>query len=92
MPSDKRNSITAKATGLIFALLDVASSQDVPFLPTAAAPMFASWFNQSLPLFSFVLHSFLPYRIGAVAPHRGFMEDLVTAVSVSHAILCSVEC
>ena len=31
MPSDKSNSITTKATGLIFALFDVASSQDVPF-------------------------------------------------------------
>jgi len=31
MPSDKRNSIMAKATGLIFSLFDVASSQEVPF-------------------------------------------------------------
>jgi len=31
------------------------------FLPTAAAPMLASWFYQSLPLFSFV---FLPNRVG----------------------------
>jgi len=31
MPSDKRNSITAKAMGLIFLLLDIASSKDVPF-------------------------------------------------------------
>ena len=31
MPSDKRNSITAKATGLIFSLFDVASAQEVPF-------------------------------------------------------------
>ena len=83
MPSVKHISEMAKATGLIFSLIFVALSQDVP----AAAPMLASWFNQSLPLFSFVLHSFLLYRIGAVAP-----QDLVTAVSVSHAILCSVEC
>ena len=27
MPSDKRNSITAKATGLIFSLFDVASAR-----------------------------------------------------------------
>ena len=26
--------------------------------------MLASWFYQSLPLFSFVLHSFLPYHVG----------------------------
>jgi len=31
MPSDKRYSKTAKATGLIFALFDVALSIDVPF-------------------------------------------------------------
>ena len=28
MPSDKRNSITAKATGLIFSLFDIASARD----------------------------------------------------------------
>ena len=31
MPSDKRNSIMAKATGLIFSLFDVTSAQQVPF-------------------------------------------------------------
>ena len=31
MPSDKRNSITAKAKGLIFSLFDIASAQQVPF-------------------------------------------------------------
>ena len=31
MPSDKRNLITAKATGLIFSLFDVASARQVPF-------------------------------------------------------------
>ena len=31
MPSEKRNSITAKATGLIFSLFDVASARQVPF-------------------------------------------------------------
>ena len=31
MPSDKCNSITAKTTGLIFSLFDVASAQEVPF-------------------------------------------------------------
>ena len=30
MHSDKRNSITAKATGLIFSLFDIASAQQVP--------------------------------------------------------------
>ena len=31
MPSDKRNSVTAKATGLIFSLFDVASAREVRF-------------------------------------------------------------
>ena len=31
MSSDKRNSITAKATCLIFSLFDVASARQVPF-------------------------------------------------------------
>jgi len=31
MPSDQRNSITAKAMGLIFSLFDVASAREVPF-------------------------------------------------------------
>jgi len=31
MPSDQCNSITAKATGLIFSLFDVASAREVPF-------------------------------------------------------------
>jgi len=31
MLSNKRNSITAKAMGLIFSLFDVASARDVPF-------------------------------------------------------------
>ena len=30
------------------------------FSPTAAAPVLTSWVYQNLPLFSFVLHSFLP--------------------------------
>ena len=31
MPSDKHNSIMAKAMGLIFSLFDVALAQEVPF-------------------------------------------------------------
>jgi len=31
MPSDKRNSITAKAMDLVFLLFDITSSLDVPF-------------------------------------------------------------
>ena len=31
MPSDKHNSIMAKAMGLIFSLFDITSAQEVPF-------------------------------------------------------------
>ena len=31
MPSDKRNSTMAKATGLIFSLFNVTSAREVPF-------------------------------------------------------------
>jgi len=31
MPSDQHNLITAKAMGLIYSLLDVTSTQEVPF-------------------------------------------------------------
>ena len=31
MPSDQRNSITAKATGLIFSLFNIASAREVHF-------------------------------------------------------------
>ena len=31
MPSDKHNSITAKATGFIFSLFDITSAREVPF-------------------------------------------------------------
>ena len=59
MHSEKRVSITAKAMSLIFALLNVTLSSDVPFNQPAAVPKLASWFYQSLSLFSFVLHSIL---------------------------------
>ena len=59
--SYKCNSIMAITTGLISSLFNVTLSVD---LPTAAAPTLASWFYQSLPLFSIVLHSFLHYCVG----------------------------
>ena len=48
------NSITAKAMGLVSSLFNIASSLRHVFSPTTATPMLASWFYQSLPLFSFV--------------------------------------
>ena len=63
MPSAKHNSITTKAMGLIFALFYIASIHPKMCLSViaTAAPVLALW---SLPLFSFVLHSFLHCRAG----------------------------
>ena len=44
MPSDQRNSITVKATGLIFSLFDVASAREVPF----GIPLYAQHILQGL--------------------------------------------
>ena len=59
MPSDKRNLIMAVPTGLISLLLNFS----LHLFTTAAAPTLASWFYQSLPLFSFVLHLFLHHHV-----------------------------
>ena len=59
----KRSSITAKVMGLIYAVQCHFIMRHV-FLPTLATPILASCFYQSLPLISFVLHSFLRYYIG----------------------------
>ena len=64
MPSDKCRLIMAKARGLFSSLFNVSLSGDVPFLPTTAAPVHASWLYQSLPLLSFELHSFIHCRVG----------------------------
>jgi len=66
------------------------------FLPTAAAPMLSSWFYQSLPLFSFVLHSFLPYNIDDDLVHTcyGFVAWLgkhMQSWGSFYTILC-LEC
>ena len=50
MPSDKHNSITAKATGLIFSLFDVASARQVPF----GIPQYVQCLFMDLPVSSFV--------------------------------------
>ena len=61
MPSDKRNSITTRAIGLISSLFNVTSSRDVPF----ANHCNSNAHIMVLPnLLSFVLDSFLHYRVG----------------------------
>ena len=52
MPSDKRNSVTAKATGLIFSLFNVASAREVPFWHTTVCAMLSSGTYQCPPLCS----------------------------------------
>jgi len=50
MPLDQRNSITAKATGLIFSLFEIASAREVPF----GIPQYVQCILQGLTI---VLHS-----------------------------------
>ena len=62
-------------------------------MPTAAAPMLASWFYQSLPLFSFVVHSFLHYCVDDDLRYAryGFSvrpDKYRTRSDSSNAILC----
>jgi len=54
----------AKTTGLIFFTAQRRFIWKRAFSPTAAAPVLASWFYQSLPLFSFELHSFIDCCVG----------------------------
>jgi len=47
MPSDKRNSIMAQATGLISSLFNVASSGDVPFCQSQRLQRFYHGFTEA---------------------------------------------
>ena len=51
MPSDKRNSMTAKATGLIFSLFGVAFGPRDAFWNTAVRTMHSLWTYQCPPLY-----------------------------------------
>ena len=57
MPSDKGNSISAKATGLIFSLFDVASAREVPFGILQYVQCILH--GLTVPVSSFVFHSSL---------------------------------
>ena len=70
MPSAKHNSTIDNATRLILFTLRCRFVPRHAFLPTTVATMFASWFYQSLPLFSFVLHYILHYSIGDNLQHK----------------------
>ena len=96
MPSDKRNSITAKAMGLISSLFNVASSWDVPFCQPLHLQCSRHGSTKAYLCSPFL--SRLPSRWQfAVAPLCGFMEDSVTAVIVevfnmlSFCLKCSVK-
>jgi len=94
MPSDKHNSITAQAMGLISSLFNVALSRDVPF----HQPLQLQYLHHgstkaylSSPFLSPLLH----WWQYALALLHGFMEDLVTAViaEVFNTLsLCSTKC
>ena len=81
MLSDKRNLIISIATGLISSLFNCYFVPRCAFSPTVV-PVLESWFYSSLPLFSFVFHSFLPYHVGDHLLYAcyGFGADLDSAV------------
>ena len=70
MPSDKCNSIMAKATGLIFSLFDVALAREVPF----SIPQYVQCILHGLTSVLFVSHSSLPpaKSVNLVIAHDGF--------------------
>ena len=74
MPSDKHNSITAKAMGLIFILFNVNSFGDMPFRqPKQLQHLHHAWF---LPKLTFVLHSFLHSCVGNDSRYGFGVQDL----------------
>jgi len=88
MSSDKRNSITAKAIGLISSLFNIASSWDVPF--RQPLQLQCSYHDSTKTYLCSPFLSPLPRRWRfVVAPLCGFMEDLVTAVIAKVLLLIS---
>ena len=61
----------AKASGLIFSLVDIASAQEVPF----GIPQYVHAFFRDLPVSSFVFHSSMLTEkcINLVVAHDGFL-------------------
>ena len=88
MPSDKCNLITPKAKDLISSLFNHFIPRHA-FLSTAVAPMFASWFYQSLPLFSIPFSTTMKVTICGSAPtwFHGRLSNCSDCRSVYHAIL-----
>ena len=97
MPSDKHNSITTRAMGLISSLFNVASSRDVPFCQPlqlqyshhgSTKAYLCSWFLSTLP------HKWW----FVIAPLHGFVEGLVIALiaevfnSLSFSLKSSLKC
>jgi len=79
MPSDKRNSITTKAMGLISSLLNVASSRDVLFCQLQQLQC-SHHGSTKVYLCSPFLSPLLSRWQFVVAALHGFTEDLVTVV------------
>ena len=85
MSSDKHNSITAKATGLIFSLFDVALARQVPL---TYCSMYNAFF-MDLPVSSFVTHSSLltARSVDLVVACDGFPSKQKSSVFFAVAIL-----
>ena len=83
MPSDKHNLITTKVMGLVFALLDVALSQDVPFCQPHQLQCLYHWFTKAYlcslcvpfisPLLHYSLHEMLPQEFEKLEAKRVVM-------------------
>jgi len=71
MPSDKRNSITAKATGLTFSLFYVTSAREVPF----GTPQYVQCILQGLTSVLLLFHSSLltVNSVNGVVARDGFL-------------------
>ena len=86
MPSDKCSLITAIATASISSLFNIASSGNVPFCQPQQLQCLHHGFTTK---FTFVLHSFLPYRIGddLQYTHYGFSARLSLSAMQAGALL-----
>ena len=84
IPSDKRNSITAK---LIFFTVQCRFIPRHALLPISALPSLPSWLYQSLPLISFVFHSFLHCCVTKTLTICG--KRVIASVRDLHKCMCS---
>jgi len=97
MPSDKHNSITAKATGLIFGLLNVVSSRDVPFANRSRGgggnqPCKCGLEWTISPMLTLIVTWWcLAYRLGAVLLQKVWRPVAFSSGALSEAETCCTQ-